>query len=171
MLTTPHALAGAAIGSLLPNGLLGAVAGFGAGFASHFVLDSIPHWERIFATKNHTELSKRGYSMRDAGVYVQVAIDSLIGILLLLLAARHDGLGNISLTSSVLWAGIGAVLPDFLDNIHPISRRLHRYSLFRSIELLHKSYHINYEAQRRLPKYTGLMTQVLVIVLSLAALR
>jgi hypothetical protein len=171
MLTTPHALVGAAIGSLLPNGAIGATLGFAVGFVSHFVLDSVPHWERLFATKNHTELAKKGYTLRDAGVYTQVFLDGLIGLGAIYIAVRYRGGGTFSLSSSILWAGVGSVLPDILDNIHPISHRLHRFSLFRTIERLHKKFHINYEAQRRLPKYTGLMTQVLVIILSLAALR
>lgn len=169
MLTTPHALAGAAIGSLFPTSVLGCIGAFALAFGSHFVLDSVPHWERLFATKNHTELAKKGYNVRDAGVYLQVVLDGLVGLGAIYLASRH--LGTISWTNPVIWGGIGGILPDALDNVHPISRRLHHVGLFSNIEKLHKKFHINYEAQRRLPKYTGLMTQALVIVLSLAALR
>jgi hypothetical protein len=171
MLTTPHALAGAAIGSLLPNSIVGAVLGFGLGFCVHFVLDSTPHWERLFVSGNHTELSKKGYTKRDKAVYVQVVIDGLVGLTGLYFATKHNGGGDLRLSSAVLWGGIGGVLPDVLDNIHPISRRLHGVWLFKTIEKLHKNYHINYEAQRRLPHYTGLLTQILVVALSLAALR
>jgi hypothetical protein len=171
MLTTPHALAGAAIGSLFPNSIIGAIGAFGLAFGSHFVLDSIPHWERLFATGNHTELAKKGYNIRDAGVYIQVVVDGLIGLLAIYIATRHLGDGNVSISSAVLWGGIGGIMPDFLDNVHPVSRKLHHIKLFKSIEKLHKKIHINYEAQRRLPKYTGLMTQGLVMLLSIAALR
>jgi hypothetical protein len=171
MLTTPHALAGAAIGSLFPNSPVGAIGAFALAFGSHFVLDSVPHWERLFATANHTELAKKGYSIRDLGVYIQVILDALVGFAALYIVTSHLGGGHVYKFSAVLWGGIGGVLPDVLDNVHPISRRLHHIAGFRAIEKLHKKLHINYEAQRRLPHYTGLLTQILVVVLSLAALR
>ncbi|OGY27522.1 MAG: hypothetical protein A3F33_00990 [Candidatus Woykebacteria bacterium RIFCSPHIGHO2_12_FULL_43_10] len=41
MLSTPHLLVGATVGSLSANPLLA----FLAGIASHFIMDLIPHWE------------------------------------------------------------------------------------------------------------------------------
>ena len=170
MLSTPHALAGAALGSLMPIGPVGALIGFAFGFLSHFILDSVPHWERIFATKGHTELAKTGYSIRDKGVYIQVVIDITIAIGLLIYFAKTKTSTFEDINLPILTAGIGAVLPDFLDNIHPINKKLKNLSLFKSIEKLHKKFHINYEAQRRLPKFAGLLTQILIIVLSVAAI-
>ena len=40
MLVTNHVLSGAVLGAVLPS----PAAAFGAGLASHFVLDALPHW-------------------------------------------------------------------------------------------------------------------------------
>jgi hypothetical protein len=42
MILANHAIAGAALASLMPNQPL---VGFTVGFLSHFVLDAIPHWD------------------------------------------------------------------------------------------------------------------------------
>ena len=48
MTLTPHAIVGAAIASAMPDHL---VIGFLLAFASHFVLDAIPHWDYKLASQ------------------------------------------------------------------------------------------------------------------------
>jgi hypothetical protein len=57
MTTTPHILAGAALASLLPTGSASMkLFGFALGFASHYVLDAVPHWERLYGPHYNDEL-------------------------------------------------------------------------------------------------------------------
>jgi hypothetical protein len=42
MILSTHAIVGAALASLMPSH---PIAAFAAGFASHFVIDSTPHWD------------------------------------------------------------------------------------------------------------------------------
>ena len=57
MTTTPHVLTGTALASLLPtSSAYMKLVGFGFGFASHYVLDAIPHWERLYGPHYNDEL-------------------------------------------------------------------------------------------------------------------
>ena len=53
MVLTTHAVAGATLATLVPNHPLW---GFVIGFGSHFVLDSIPHWD--YSLKSKKEIRK-----------------------------------------------------------------------------------------------------------------
>ena len=57
MLETPHALVGAAIATKIPNPVIS----LPLAFASHFVLDMVPHWNPHLNTelKTHGKVTKR----------------------------------------------------------------------------------------------------------------
>jgi hypothetical protein len=112
MILSTHAIVGAAIGSFLPSHPTTA---FVLGFASHFVLDAIPHWD--YPIRSAAVDPKIGAPMtfdrallRDA---VVIGSDALVGILgALLLFASSDGLW------SILLGAFGAMLPDPLQTLH-----------------------------------------------------
>jgi hypothetical protein len=112
MILSTHAIVGAAIASFLPSHPTTA---FVLGFASHFVLDAIPHWD--YPIRSAAVDPKIGAPMtfdrallRDA---VVIGSDGLLGILsALLLFASSDGLW------SILLGAFGAMLPDPLHTIH-----------------------------------------------------
>src|SRR6476619_5073715 len=112
MVLSTHAIVGAAIASFVP---IHPTTAFVLGFASHFVLDAIPHWD--YPIRSAAVDPKIGAPMtcdrallRDA---VVIGSDGLLGILgALLLFASSDGLW------SILLGAFGAMLPDPLQTIH-----------------------------------------------------
>jgi len=112
MILSTHAIVGAAIASFLPSHPTTA---FVLGFASHFVLDAIPHWD--YPIRSAAVDPKIGAPMtfdrallRDA---VVIGSDGVLGILgTLLLFASSDGLW------SILLGAFGTMLPDHLHTIH-----------------------------------------------------
>lgn len=90
MLSTPHLLVGATVGSLTPNPF----AAFIAGFLSHFIMDMIPHydWKPI------------GWKLK-----MLTFIDFFFGAALLFYLTKN------SVHPFVIWAGaMGGVFPDIL---------------------------------------------------------
>ena len=112
MILSTHAIVGAAIASFLPSH---PTAVFVLGFASHFVLDAMPHWDYPIMSaavdpKAGAPMTFDRALLRDA---VVIGSDGLLGILgALLLFASSDGL------LSILLGAFGAMLPDPLHTIH-----------------------------------------------------
>jgi len=93
MLSTPHLLVGAAIAKSIPNPAIS----IPVAFASHFVLDSVPHWD--------------GSPKAPFGktFYLLVALDYLLGISLVWWFSRDNP------NQAVLLLGaFAATAPDFL---------------------------------------------------------
>ena len=86
MTLTTHAIAGAALATLMPTH---PVLGFVAGFTSHFVLDSIPHWtysvDSIKRDKkdpmNTSMLVNKGFLLD----FLKISADGILGLLLSIL--------------------------------------------------------------------------------------
>lgn len=166
MLITPHVLAGAALASVFPNTLSGKLAGFMVGWVSHYVLDAFPHWERIFGPHDNLDLRKKPYSKWPNHVFVQAFMDTIIGFILLVwLSGRTDV--YFCWQSTLFWGGVGGMLPDVLDNVPAWQNYTKNVRLWRAIERLHRNVHIPAVRQRKLPKYTGLITQLIAITVSL----
>lgn len=140
MLTTPHAVTGAMIGALLPNSLLIVPVAIG----SHFVLDSIPHWQETLAPYTPTKKT-----------YIRIPIDLLLAVSLVLLVARlqpaHVG---------AIWLGaVMANAPD-LDVIVILLPKI-KYSL------LNKYWDWHCRIQRETSSLWGVLTQFVVIAIGL----
>jgi hypothetical protein len=112
MILCTHAVVGAALASLAPSH---PAAGFMIGFASHFALDAIPHWDYPINSpsvnpKIGAPLVFDGALLRDM---VFIGSDGLVGIIA---AVLLFGL------SADLWAivvgAIGAMLPDPLQFLY-----------------------------------------------------
>jgi len=158
MILTTHAITGAAIGSLMP-GHPGAA--FVLGFASHFALDAIPHWD---------------YPIGSASIHPKKG-----GVLRLDRALRRD-LRNIGLDFALgigvslfffhqpaallaIFAGlIGGVLPDFLQFV---------YTRFPKSPIRHlQKFHEHIHSPRRLrdegKTAIGIVAQAVIIVAIIA---
>lgn len=140
MLTTPHAVTGATIAVLLPHPLLCVP----VAIASHFVLDSVPHWQETLAPYTPTRKT-----------YIRIPIDLALALVLVAFIARlqpeHVGL---------IWTGaISANVPDF-DSLLALKPHLQRGWLGRF-------YDWHCAIQRETNSLWGLVPQIAVIALCL----
>jgi hypothetical protein len=117
MTLTTHALAGVVAASFFPDK---PILAFVAGFASHFAIDSLPHYDYSeylpsFVRDENSPLNnvmQRGaYFWRDMAI---IALDALIGFVLVFVAARILGL---SYEYALIGAGAG-LYPDFLQFVY-----------------------------------------------------
>jgi hypothetical protein len=82
MILSTHAIVGGAIASLFPSHLVLVVA---AGFASHFAIDAIPHWDyplqaiKAGCRERHFESGSPALGRRSAGISNTEECLSVIG--------------------------------------------------------------------------------------------
>lgn len=136
MLTTPHAVTGATIGVLIPNPWLFIPVAIG----SHFVLDSVPHWQETLAPYTPTKKT-----------YLRIPFDIALSLgLVWLIGTWHPHL------ASSIWLGaIIANLPD-LDTIVLPAPNL-------KVGLLQRFWDWHCSMQRETSSLWGLAPQVIVI--------
>lgn len=139
MLTTPHVLVGAAIGSQLPHAWQ--IVPLAA--ASHFVLDSIPHIQGYIEVED-LEKKEALFLLADAAL--------AFGALFLL----AKGLPN---WEPIVLGGFSAVIPDF----HHIYRVLFGPEKLSRYTKLHKKFHW----KKNMPVLPGMATQILTIILAI----
>lgn len=104
MLETPHVLVGVAIATKIPDPIIA----LPLAFASHFVLDVIPHWNPHL----NTELIRYGHVTRKSTVIV--AVDVAISLALGLLVALNFS-QNSSHMLTIALGGLAGVLPDVIE--------------------------------------------------------
>lgn len=144
MLSTPHLLVGAAIVKVIP---VPAVS-LPLAFLSHFVLDSIPHWDGS---------PKTPFGLKTVGM---IAIDYALGASLVLLLTT--GLPN----QYLIWLGafLGTA-PDFiLGTYRHFEDQLSRYTFIK----IPNDFHII--IQRNLPFNTGLVVSVVTSLIAILIL-
>lgn len=108
MFLTTHAAAGIAISQYVND----PIAVFGLSFASHFVLDFIPHGDERLYHDEEWKIQKR---YKRAALINAVDLGALVG--LTLWAVSQNSLPN----STTIAIGIlGAILPDFLSFFFPV---------------------------------------------------
>ena len=118
MTLATHAVFGAGIAQIFPNH---PIVGFGLGFASHFALDAIPHWDyKILSLQKKNESDNMTSDMKvDINFFydfLRIGSDFSIGIILSLLFFAND-LSTHSIILALAGA-IGGVLPDFLQFVY-----------------------------------------------------
>ncbi len=165
MTTTPHILAGAALASLLPAGPASIkLLGFGLGFVSHYILDAVPHWERLYGPHYNDELPA-AYSDWPAHITYQGLADALVGcaafFMILIFAVPGPG------RPVVFLGGAGAVFPDLMDSVPWWAETTKRLPVWRYLTRFHDWAHLDYDLQRRWPAFLGLVSQVAVIAAAL----
>jgi hypothetical protein len=104
MLETPHVAVGAAIAVSIPNPLIC----IPLAFASHFVLEMVPHWNPHLNTeiKAHGKLSKQTLNI----ITIDVAASLLIGS-----AISYSVLPDTIHAATILAACFASALPDVVE--------------------------------------------------------
>ena len=158
MILTTHAIAGAAIGSLLPGF---PAAAFVLGFASHFALDALPHWDYpIGSASIHPK--KGGALTLDRALTLDlfhIGLDFALGIGVSLsffhqpaaLPAICDGL-------------IGGVLPDFLQFVYTRFPK----SPIRHLQTFHERIHSPRRLRDEGKTAIGIAAQVAIVAALIA---
>jgi hypothetical protein len=151
MILSTHAIVGGALASLFPAHPVLVVA---AGFASHFAIDAIPHWDYKLrsisvAAGARNQLRLTGPLLRDLGL---IGFDASAGMALaLVLFATPATAGAIAL------GAIAAMLPDPLQLAHSLYPREPLISLQRFHRWIH--------TKRQLSWPIGVSSQLLFAVL------
>lgn len=104
MLETPHAIVGATIVTKIPNPIVS----LPLAFASHFVLDMVPHWNPHL----NTELKKFGDIRKSSSIIV--AADVVTSLVLGTYMATHFAMNQTHMYFIFLGAFSG-VLPDVIE--------------------------------------------------------
>lgn len=154
MILTTHAIAGAAVASLNPAK---PISGFIAGFAAHFILDAIPHWEyKIKSGFIHPEIGASFRLDRDFIIDVlRLGTDLTSGIIISLAIFYFYG----SLPPVPILAGIiGGVLPDALQFVFTRIRR----GPIVFLQRFHEWIHAPYKGLRQWP-VLGATLQILLV--------
>lgn len=142
MLVSPHAATGAAIGALFPQ----ATAAVPLSVASHYLLDTVPHWQETLPPYTPTRAT-----------WVRIPLDLGLALGLAAWIARS----NPTRTKSVLLGALGAVAPDF-DSAIVIIPRLRGTGIVTAYLRWHTS------LQRETASLWGLVPQIALIGLCLA---
>lgn len=158
MILVTHAIVGGAIMKFMPGH---PAVGLILAFASHFVLDAIPHW--AYELKSYDFNQKEPLKsilhlnrdfLKDS---VKMGMDGILGLVISLALFSSPPIGG--------WAGLGAVfamLPDFLQFLYLTVRR----EPFTSLQKLHSWTHTKHETNKF--TFAGIFSQ-LIIIISLAA--
>ena len=122
MILTTHSVIGAASAYSLTQSPLIA---FCVGFFSHFILDSIPHWEYYYSIKiNNLKINDKEF-LKD---FLKISADLLVAFLLVFLFIQRGFTFD-----PIIWLGaLGAVLPDVLQFLGG-EKRLVPFHFFRKL--------------------------------------
>jgi hypothetical protein len=107
MLETPHVAVGAAIATKIPNPLIA----IPLAFASHFVLEMVPHWNPHI----NTELKKFGHVTKKSTTII--IIDSTLALIFGSFIA-YQALPNTGHAITILAASLASILPDLIEAPH-----------------------------------------------------
>lgn len=144
MLETPHALLGAAIAVKLGNPALS----IPLAFASHFVLEKVPHWNPHL----NYETDKYGKPTKESTIIV--VIDSSLA--LILGSAIAFSQPSTLMIINVLLSSFAAVLPDLIEAPY-------FFLMVRNNKYIKKWIEFQKRLQINAPPFLGLLTQVLTV--------
>lgn len=161
MVLTTHAVVGGAIGRLLP---LNPILAFVLAFASHFLLDIIPHWDYPLASKANDNVESHTMRLRSGWPLVvdfsRVGFDFLLGALLVYFIFPP---GESWWFSSIAWGVFGAVLPDGLQFVYAKWRPKFLRGLQRFHHFIHAKQNLNNRPLLGITLQLALMLVVVVI--------
>ncbi len=149
MLELPHVAVGAAIATKIPNPLLA----IPLAFASHFVLDKIPHWNpHIYKeTKKFGQLTKKSTKI--------IILDSSLALILGLLIASL-ALPSLNRAMVIIAASFASVLPDFIEAPY-------FFLNMRGNEFLKKWITFHRSLQKHVSFLPGILSQIIVLAAAL----
>ncbi len=155
MTLTTHAAAGAALATLVPEHPL---IGFAAGFASHFLLDAIPHYD--YAIRSGAVDPKIGAPLRLDRAFmldmVRIGSDALAGLLLSMVLFAAPGV-----LLAVLAGAVGGILPDALQFVYAHVKREPLVTLQRFHQWIHAKRRLELEGKLML----GVISQLALVAL------
>lgn len=145
MILVTHGIVGGGLGAVIPGGPL---VSFVVGFVSHFVLDTLPHWDYKLGSVSEQYDDKVGFKVKDSPALLvdmfKVSIDGIFGLVLpFIFLLSFPGQG---VWLSILCGSIGAILPDFLQFVY--AKREYRW--LRSLQAFHEWVHTDYRIKRPL---------------------
>ena len=108
-------IVGTAVASLFPSN---PALGFGVAFLSHFVLDTIPHWDYAIVMKNGNSDIKDmdiEFNKNFIGSFIKISSDVALGLAVSLVLIFSL---NLSSFSSLIAGCLGGMLPDFLQLVY-----------------------------------------------------
>jgi len=159
MILSTHAIIGAATASFVPTH---PVLGFSIGFASHFLLDAIPHWDYKLHSiernhENHLEVDMH-FNKKFPLDIAKISLDGLLG---LLFALFLFGIPGTTLLLSAFCGAAGGMAPDALQFAYFKWPHEPLFSLQRFHGWIH--------ATKRIKKpLLGLSLQILIVLASVA---
>jgi len=136
MILSTHAVVGGALASLFPSH---PVAAFAVGFASHFLIDAIPHWDYPLRSislgpgARNNQIRLTSALARDVAL---IAFDAIVG-----LAIAIGFFATPSTIVAVLAGAVGAMLPDPLQFVHT----LYPHEPLASLQRLHRWFHTKHQ--------------------------
>lgn len=154
MVLTTHSIAGAAFAGLLATD---PALAFTVGLASHYLLDSIPHWEYELASKtNDDELD---FKFGTAGFFSDIS--KIVFDLILGLAISYYLFVTLAGFSwLVVFAGVvGGVLPDFLQFFYAE----HKIKILAVTQKIHDYFHAENRPYKK-AQLRGILWQFGIIV-------
>jgi hypothetical protein len=140
MILSTHAIVGGSVASLFPTHPFAAIV---AGFASHFVIDAIPHWDCPLRSislgpRARNRLTLRGPRLRDLAL---IAFDGCAGL------ALAVGLFATPATTLIIALGaLAAILPDPLQFVYT----LYPGEPLKSLQRFHGWMHMKHQIGARI---------------------
>ncbi len=115
MTLATHAIVGASLAALVPDH---PVTAFVMGFASHFVLDAIPHWDYKLASASIDEKNMLNNDLKLNHLFfydlLKICLDISLGFALVFIVFSSDK----HFSGVILSGAAGAVIPDFLQFVY-----------------------------------------------------
>jgi hypothetical protein len=146
MLITPHAVVGAAIGVRLKHPLKV----IPVAMASHFLLDTVPHWQETLAPYRPT-----------GATWIRIPIDACLAVLGVAWIARQGKKRQRGLASAAVVGALAGTLPD-LDSLACANPLLLRNGFLKRYFFWHCG------IQEETPEGWGVVTQIAVSLAALA---
>lgn len=152
-----HAIVGASVASLVPAH---PVLAFILGFASHFVLDAIPHWDYSLRSLEKGKGGRLDVDMvlnkAFVGDLVRISFDALLGLSIALIAFRDAE----AFPYVILLGAFAAMLPDALQFAYFKWKREPLRSLQRFHMFIHAEGRIHDAAR-------GILLQLVVVIVAI----
>ncbi|MGE5392337.1 MAG: hypothetical protein ACM3NH_01165 [Candidatus Saccharibacteria bacterium] len=157
MIASTHVIVGGAVGIAVGAATHNPIAALAAGFASHLVLDAIPHFDHPDVPKVNDEL------VWTRAVWIFALADSIFAFLLTLFIWLNF-YSFPTLTPYALGA-LGGYLPDLIDNVPFWKQKLRALPVFREFHAFHQRIH-DWEKFLPMPRFwfLGTVTQIALVV-------
>ena len=166
MILVTHAVVGAGLAKVAR---INPVLAFIVGFASHFLLDTIPHWD--YPLRSSTKFDVKNPLQGDFIIgrdffidLIKIGIDFSAGLILsYVFFAKGTGIHDF-LFSGIVWGALGGMTPDFLQFVYTKYRHEPLVSL--------QKFHLFMHAEKRLNDRTvlGPLFQVGIIFITVLLL-